>query len=139
MTHGEGLLYTCYGEECETEGVKDKPCIVEPAHPLAEDDNKEECQCRTFYVYGIGHPEGSDSEGDVTQSSSANCNRKAADITTKPIKTLAGGMTDTGDGEGKGSYELDGCLQGMDVLWVEHWTFRIFLWHDPSLVGLLSL
>ena len=107
LSEEEALLYAGDGEERQSEGVEDKPRILQRFHPLTEEDDGEQGDSRTYHIYRCGHPEGCGAEHDVADGSAADGHRDAADVTAKPVEVLGSRMADAGDRKGKRAQQLN--------------------------------
>lgn len=107
VVHIECLLHAGNGEEGESEGVEDKPRVVEALHVSAEDDDECLGYDGAENVDGVCHPEGGDTQQHIADGASADCHSDAADESAKPVELFGGGMPDARDGEGEGAEKFD--------------------------------
>ena len=94
LSEEDTLLDTRDGEECQSEGVEDEPCVFQWFHPFSEEGHRQQCDSRTYHIYRCRHPERSGSQHHVTDRTTSDGYGNATDIPAKPVEVFGSRMTD---------------------------------------------
>ena len=107
MLQSKRLLQAYNIEKSKTDGIENEPSIIMVDDVLAKHTDGKNCQCTTNEVTAVCHPERIDAKHNVTNRSTTNGCGHTNNPRTKNIEMLTAGQANTGNGESKGSDELD--------------------------------
>ena len=107
MAPGGQMTQTDNIEKSKSDGIENKPSIIMVDDVLAKHTDGKDCQCTTNKVTAVCHPEGIDTKHNVANRSTSYGRSHAYNPRTEDIEMLTAGQANTGNGESKGSDELD--------------------------------